>query len=167
MALNNFFADGQFDPGDRELFPLVQPLEHSKDFFEVLRIDSQAIVSHRKYPDLLGIAGGRNMHLRRSRAVVLDGIANQILEQLNQLPFVSQNEGNGSCVTSAPLSSIAPRRFSSAHSSAASLEISIGLSISSIGKFAAVLAASDQFNPGSDLLGQRSRCASRAIGDYT
>jgi hypothetical protein len=46
VPLNDFLADGQANPGARELVPFVQPLKHSEYFVEVLRIDSQTVVVH-------------------------------------------------------------------------------------------------------------------------
>ena len=59
-----------------------------------------------------------------ARALVLDGVADQVLEQLDQLHLVGHDAGSGSWVTSAPLSSMAPRRLTSACCSASSLEVS-------------------------------------------
>jgi hypothetical protein len=43
--------------------------------------------------------------------LVLDGVADEVLKQLNQLRLVRHDAGRGSCVTTAPLSSMAPRRL--------------------------------------------------------
>jgi hypothetical protein len=83
VALDDFLADGQSDAGPVELFPFVQPLEHAKNPLEVLRLNSQSVVLHRKYPFGPGIAGSGNMHFWDSRTLVLDGIADQVLKQLN------------------------------------------------------------------------------------
>ena len=37
VPLGNLLADGQADAGAGELFALVQPLEHAKNLFKVLR----------------------------------------------------------------------------------------------------------------------------------
>ena len=48
VPFDDLLADGQSDAGAGKLFPLVQPLEHAKNLFKVLRIDSQPVVFHRK-----------------------------------------------------------------------------------------------------------------------
>ena len=62
MPLDDLLADGQSDAGAGKLFALVQPLEHAENPFEVLRVDSQAVVLHRKYPLLSAVLGGGDVH---------------------------------------------------------------------------------------------------------
>jgi hypothetical protein len=40
VPLDNLFANSQAYAGAGELFPLVEPLKHSKNLFKVLRVDS-------------------------------------------------------------------------------------------------------------------------------
>jgi len=80
VPLDNFLADGQSDAGARELVPFVQPLEHAKDLFEILRLDSQSIVLYRKYPLLLAILGGGDVHPRDSGTLILDTVADKVLK---------------------------------------------------------------------------------------
>ena len=58
VPLDNLLADRQSNSGAGELIPLVQPLKHAENFFEVLRVNSQSIVFHRKIPFLAAVLGG-------------------------------------------------------------------------------------------------------------
>ena len=58
MPLDDLFADGQADAGTGELLALVQPLKHPEDLFEILRLDSEAVVLHGEGPFTAAIAGG-------------------------------------------------------------------------------------------------------------
>jgi hypothetical protein len=91
VALDDFLADGQPDASASELIPFVQPLEHAENPFEVLRIDSQAVVFYREVPFLAAILDGGNVYAGHSQFLVLDGIANEILKQLSQLSLVGQD----------------------------------------------------------------------------
>src|SRR6185437_3924329 len=96
VPFDDLLADGQADAGAGKLFPLVQPLEHAKNLFKVLRINSQSVVFHRKHPFIFSAAGDGDMHLGNAAgALVLDGISDQVLEQLNELGFIRQDRGQG------------------------------------------------------------------------
>ena len=81
VPFDDLLADGQSDAGAGKLFPLVQPLEHAKNLFKVLRINSQSVVFHRKHPFLSAAPGDGDVHLGNAAgALVLDGIADQVLK---------------------------------------------------------------------------------------
>src|ERR1700726_2902278 len=63
VSLDDFFADGQSNPGAGELFPFVQPLEHAENSFEILRIDSNPVVFHREGPFPVAVHGSRNVYM--------------------------------------------------------------------------------------------------------
>ena len=71
----------------------MQPLKHAKNLFEVLRIDSQPVVLHRKCPSFAAILGDGDMDFGDSRTLVFDGIADEVLKQLNQLHIVCHDVG--------------------------------------------------------------------------
>ena len=52
IAFNHALTDCQTDAGTAVLLGVVQPLEYSKDFLLILRIDPDPIVLHRKAPEL-------------------------------------------------------------------------------------------------------------------
>src|ERR1700722_9804073 len=93
VALNDLLADGQSNPGSGELIPLMQPLEHSEDFFEILRVNSQSVVFYRKVPLLAAVPGSGNVYSGDAGFLVLDSVADEILKQLGQLHIVSQDGG--------------------------------------------------------------------------
>src|SRR5580704_2042600 len=66
----------------------MQPLEQDKNPVEMLTINSQTVVPDGKYPLLLAVLPGGDMHSRGFYAVILDGIPNEVLEYLNQLRIV-------------------------------------------------------------------------------
>ena len=68
VPLDNLLADGQAYAGAGELFPLVQPLEHAENLFEILRVNSQSVVLHREDPFLLAILAGGDVDLGEHRA---------------------------------------------------------------------------------------------------
>ena len=62
----------------------MQTLEDRKDALGMLGIESNAIVLHGEYP--FGILSlNRDIDTRDSLSVELDGVANQVLEELSQL----------------------------------------------------------------------------------
>ena len=95
VPLDDLLADRQADAGAGELFPLVQPLEHAEDPFEVLRLDSQPVVLAPRTSTSLAAVPGRDetWTCGDSGALVLDGVADQVLKQLNQLHLVGQDAG--------------------------------------------------------------------------
>src|ERR1700687_4903704 len=95
VPCDDLLADGQSDAGAGKLFPFVQPLEHAKNLFEVLRINPQSVVPHREDPFLPATTGSGNMHPGNSGALILDGIADQVLKYLDQLGFVRHHFGEG------------------------------------------------------------------------
>ncbi len=88
MALDDLFTNGQPDACARVLVAGVQALKHLKDTFVVLGIYADAVIAHGKNPIVL-VALGRDVDLG---GVVLglefDGVADQVLKDLDQLWFV-------------------------------------------------------------------------------
>ena len=64
------------------------------------------------------------MYAGEPGALILDGVADEVLEQLDQLHLVRQDGGQGIVRHHRAASSMAPRRFMSACSNASSLEVS-------------------------------------------
>lgn len=58
----------------------MQALEHAEDPLEILRIDADAIIGDRKNVAVGGVNGGRDVDPRRRRSMILDRIADQVLE---------------------------------------------------------------------------------------
>ena len=80
MAFHDLLADGQPNAGTRKLFSLMQPLEHSKDPLEVLRFDTEPIVSNGKLSSLAPVLERRNAYSGSAALLVLDGVPNKVLE---------------------------------------------------------------------------------------
>ena len=95
VPLDDLLADSQSDAGARKLFPFVQPLKHAENSLKILRVNSQAVILHRECPLLSAILGGRDVYLGHSRALILDGVADEVLKQLNQLSLVRHDGRQG------------------------------------------------------------------------
>src|SRR6185436_12325424 len=93
VLLDDLPADRQPDPGAGKLVAPVQALEHSEDLLEILRIDTQAVVVDRERPGRAAISCGGDVNSRDPRTLVLDGVADQVLEQLDQLNRIGENVG--------------------------------------------------------------------------
>jgi len=87
--------------------------ENHEDAVQVARLDSDAVVLDGEHP-FLRLPFHGHMHPRRYLAPEFDGIPNQVLKQLRQLPESALTTGRGSEVTIAWLSPIAAVRFASA-----------------------------------------------------
>ena len=81
MAFYDFSANGQSDARARVLRAGMQPLEHLKNAFGVLRLDADPVVLNGKSP-LISIGFGGNADFRPAFVAIFDGVSNQILEQL-------------------------------------------------------------------------------------
>src|SRR5580700_6136213 len=86
VSLYNAFADCQTHPGSRSRIAM-QALEHSEDILFVFRRNSDPIVAHADHP-LRTILLGANPDYWRIRALVLDGVADQVLKQLDHLHLI-------------------------------------------------------------------------------
>jgi hypothetical protein len=93
VAFDYLLADGQSNSGSGELIPLMQPLEHSEDSFEILRVNSQSVVFYRKIPLLAAVPGSGNVYSRDAGFLLFDGVADKILKQLGQLHIISHDGG--------------------------------------------------------------------------
>src|SRR5580704_16307039 len=94
MPLGDLFADGKSDTGSGKLFSLMQPLEHAKNLFEILRNDSQPIVFYRKCPLLPAVPRDGDVYLwHPGFLLIFNGIAHQVLKQLSQLRLIRQHGG--------------------------------------------------------------------------
>src|SRR5580692_5694478 len=92
MALHDLLAYRQADARAGKLFPLVQALEHAENSLEILRVDSEPIVLNGE-AILLAAIQRSDMDSGSSGILILDGVADQILKQLNKLHLVRQNVG--------------------------------------------------------------------------
>src|SRR6476646_9990293 len=94
MAFDNLPADGQADPG-AGIFRLgMEALENDEDALRVLRRNADAVVPDGTMP--VGIlARGREGDLWRRLAAILDGVADQVLEELAELHPVARHGGQG------------------------------------------------------------------------
>src|SRR5256714_2794295 len=90
VALHDLFADREPDARTRVLVLPVQPLENDEDALEVLGIDPDAVVADVKHP-LAVVPLRRNPNLRRARPAELEGVREQIQEQVLQLPGISRD----------------------------------------------------------------------------
>ena len=91
MPFDDFLTDGQSDAGAAELFSFVQPLKHAENSFEILRVNAESVVFHRKTPFPVAIQSSGDMDPGNAGFLVFDGIADQVLKQLRQLHLVRQD----------------------------------------------------------------------------
>src|ERR1022692_1043506 len=84
VALHNFLADGEPDASAGKLFGTVQALEEDENALGVLRLDANAVITHRKDP-AVSFPDCGNVHPGRVRAPEFDAIADQVLKELHQL----------------------------------------------------------------------------------
>ena len=82
VPFDDLLADREPDARTRILFPMVQPLEDDKYLPEVLRSEPDAIIADGKLPVSRFIVAGNSDPWRYAGTVVLDRIANQVLENL-------------------------------------------------------------------------------------
>src|SRR5258708_38747927 len=82
QAIHRGFANRQADPGAGVLFA-VQALKDPKDIFQVLRFDTDAVVLDGKNPSAVLKPRG-DANLERLDGAILDGVADQVLKQLQQ-----------------------------------------------------------------------------------
>jgi len=84
VSFCDFSANGQSDARARVILARVEPLEHLKDAFEVLRLDADPIVLNRKNP-FISVGPCVNADFGPALIAVFDGVPDQILEQLRKL----------------------------------------------------------------------------------
>src|SRR5213594_2067763 len=89
MTLHDLLRDREANPCPRISFTLMKPLENDEDAFAVTRIDADAVVPNRKNP-LCPPRLCRGMNHWRGRAPELDGVSNQVLQQLLHLDPVGE-----------------------------------------------------------------------------
>ena len=89
MALDDLLADRQANARARVVGPAMEALEDDKDALPVLRVDANPIVPHRKAPRL-ALPRGRDVHTGRLRPTELEGVAQEILEELGELRGVAR-----------------------------------------------------------------------------
>src|SRR5262245_47396176 len=94
VAFDNLLADRQADAGARILVAGVQPLENLEVWLPELRLDADSIGADREVP-LGPVLSGPDVDARGRLATILDGVADQVLEYLDQLAFVHQDGGQG------------------------------------------------------------------------
>src|SRR5947209_2114816 len=93
VALDHLFADGQPDARTRVLLAVVQALEDQENALGVLRLDADAVVAHPKEPVTVLAAGADVDPGRLAVLAELDGVAEQVLEQLQQLGLLGRDGG--------------------------------------------------------------------------
>ena len=83
MALDRLLADRQADSGTRIIGPAMEALKEHEDAFLELWIDADAVIANAEDPFLLA-AVGVDMDPRRLRSPELDGIADQVLQHMDE-----------------------------------------------------------------------------------
>ena len=91
MLLDDSLAGGESYAGARNT-SIVQPLEEPKNTVPIFALDADAVVGYRELPLRSGWNGG-DMDGKRALSPILDRVRDQILEDLNELRFVSPNDG--------------------------------------------------------------------------
>ena len=92
VAGDDAAADGEPDAVAGQLVAAVQALEHDEDALEVLGLDADAVVAHPQVP-LLPLLGRADVDARRRGAAELEGVADQVLEELAHLVLVGEHRG--------------------------------------------------------------------------
>ena len=90
MAVDDLFAGGQADARSGVAIACVQTLKHHEDSVEVLRCDTYAVIAHMKLP-LTVLTGSTYVDGGSFGIAELDGVADQVLEELRQLNLISLN----------------------------------------------------------------------------
>ncbi len=94
MVFDNFSANRQANPRARIVRAGVQALKNAKDALGLVRVKADAVILHGEQPGVaLGLGG--DMHLRRTRAAVLESVPDQILQEPGQLPRRTAHGGQG------------------------------------------------------------------------
>src|SRR5215467_1321047 len=70
----------------------MQSLKYAEDLLVIFGRDSNAVIRHAKQPQAI-FSFGRHMNAWRPVAPVLEGIGNQVLEELNEMVLVPWNAG--------------------------------------------------------------------------
>src|ERR1700720_4512941 len=91
QPVHNFLANGQSDSGALELFSPMQPLENYEDPFEVLRVNSHAIVLDAKDPFTATALRGRDVYAGDFGGAVFDCVPDEVLKKLDQLSFIHRD----------------------------------------------------------------------------
>src|SRR5918992_302554 len=87
VALDHLLADRKPNAGTRVFALVVQPLEHHEDALEVLRLDADAVVAHRKLVAFAPVLD-RDVNARHVLRAELERIADEVLEHLRELDLV-------------------------------------------------------------------------------
>ena len=88
MALDNPATNGQADASAGIFLLCVQAAENLKDPLVVVRVDADAVVVHGDRP-LFAVLLCRNVYAGWLFAVILQSVANQVLQQVRQLRRVT------------------------------------------------------------------------------
>lgn len=91
MPFDNPLADGQPDSRARIFLACVQPLKHAEHALEVSGRDPDAVIADRDSPFFAFLLRG-NVDLRTAVAAILQGIANQVLQQLVELSGIAHDQ---------------------------------------------------------------------------
>ena len=94
MSFHNLLADGQSDARARIPLPPMQTLKHPEDSLDVVGLNADTVVSHAKGPFQVVRRGGY-VDSRRHLFAEFDSVADQVLDELNELAFIGQDSGKG------------------------------------------------------------------------
>src|SRR5690625_3092911 len=92
MALNDALAQRQAYADAGVVFPRMQPLEDIEHALLLFRIDADALIGNGEQPKLT-LRLGLDPQSWRSGAMKLQGIPQQVLEQLQQTLRISAHQG--------------------------------------------------------------------------
>jgi len=87
----HLLANSQADSGALVLLSAVQTLEKDENPLKVLRIDSDAVVAHRKCPFVAAAIGDGDVYVRSRGTAIFNRVPDEILKYLRQLPVVARN----------------------------------------------------------------------------
>jgi hypothetical protein len=90
VALHDPLAQGQTDPGSRVAVTGVEALEELEDPLPILGLDTDPVVAYAELPAILNLSC-LDLDPRSVLARELDAVANEVLEELNELPCITQN----------------------------------------------------------------------------
>src|SRR5580704_6498857 len=90
VPFHNSLADGQTNTSSFILFPRIQPLKHLENPPRIFHLHSDAVVSHGKLAETIGLPP-LNLDPWRLLCPELQCVLDQILKHLSQLPFIDHN----------------------------------------------------------------------------
>src|SRR5579862_3374262 len=91
IAVDNALADRQTNASSGNVLS-VQPLEDAENLLVIFRVDTEAVVRHRKAPEAVS-PFRRYMNPRRASAAILERVADEVLKELDEMGLITGYRG--------------------------------------------------------------------------